>query len=47
MARFAAFGTSTTLDSLIVDADGVVTVTHTGPAPRRATPAGRQVLSVI
>ena len=29
LARFAAFGTSTTLDSLIVDADGVVTVTTT------------------
>ena len=29
LARFAAFGTNSTLDSLIVDADGVVTVTTT------------------
>ena len=34
LARFAAFGASTTLDSLIVDSDGTVTVSdHPGPAP--------------
>ena len=38
LARFAAFGTSTTLDSLIVDADGVVTVTTTQDLRRDGLP---------
>ena len=38
LARFAAFGTATTLDSLLVDADGAVTVSTTQDLRRDGLP---------
>ena len=43
LARLVAFGDSSTLDSLIVDADGTVTVgAHPAPGPPAATRGGCQ-----
>ena len=45
LARIAAFGGSKTLDSLIVDPDGTVTVSVTEDLRARAARDARQVVS--